>query len=61
MSILLGRGAPPSGPWGMWKVVRTPEEPGLDVEPYLDCLDGSRLPPARPVGVLEPEEYSFGR
>lgn len=45
----------------MWKVVRIPEEPGLDPEPYLDCLDGSRLPPARPVGVLEPEEYSFGR
>ena len=45
----------------MWKVVRTPEEPGRDLEPYLDCLGGSRPPPARPVGVLEPEEHSFGR
>lgn len=38
-----------------------PEGLGLDSASYLDCLGGSRLPPARPVGVLEPEEYSFGR
>lgn len=46
--LVCGRG---SGP---------PKGPRLDAVPYLGCLGGSRLPPARPVGVLEPEEYSFG-
>ena len=60
-SMFLGRGTPVSGLWGMQKVIRAPEGLGLDSVSYLDCLGGSRLPPARPVGVLEPEEYSFGR
>lgn len=37
------------------------EDPEWVVGSHLGCLGASRLPPTRPGGVLEPEEYSFGR